>query len=579
MKLSSGFWQTYKEIPAEAEIPSHQLMLRSGLIMKSGPGMYYYLPIGLRSIQKFENIVREELNKASCFEVTMPVVTPGELWKESGRWDVMGPLMLKATDRANRELCISPTNEESVVDIFRKSIKSYKQLPVTLYQINTKFRDEIRPRFGVMRGREFTMKDAYSFHADWDCLNKTYEKMYQVYSSIFKRAGLKFIAVEADAGAMADGKARTHEFQVLARAGEDSVMHCKACGYAANNEKAVTQRGSYSGLVDTVLKKVSTPQKESIEDVSAFLGTTQAQCLKSVVYVSIKGMSEEVILTQLLGDDELNENKLKAYLGSEHLKPATERDLEAVGVPKGYIGPYGLPQGKLRVIFDSAIDLEKAYVTGALEKDFHYVGFVPKRDFEVTEVTSLRLSKEKDLCASCQGEIEEIRGIEVGHIFQLGDKYTKAMNVTVLGKEGRPQAPVMGCYGIGTTRTIAASIEQNFDEKGIVWPLALAPYHVHMMVIGKEPELFTIGNEFYESFNASGIETLLDDRDAGPGFKFKDADLLGLPLQVVIGEKEYKATGLIEIKTRKTGASLKVAKHEVLTTVQNLLRELGHGEH
>jgi prolyl-tRNA synthetase len=572
MKLSQGYWQTYKEIPSDAEIPSHQLMIRAGLINKTGAGLYTYLPMGLRSIRKVEQIVREELDKIGCFEVSMSVVTPGELWKETGRWDVMGQLMLRFQDRAGRDLCISPTNEETVTDLFRKTVKSYKQLPVTLYQINTKFRDEIRPRFGLMRGREFTMKDAYSFHETKDCLDKTYENIYQAYCQIFSRLGLEYIAVEADGGAMAGGQAKTHEFQVVAGAGEDQLIYCAESQYAANIEKADAKRSIHNIAPASELTLVDTPNKSTIEDVCALLQKPHEQSLKALAFVAIKDQKEEVILAFIHGDDQLNEVKLANYLKADHLTVATEKHFAEYELVKGFLGPKNLRK-KVKLIFDSSLNASSSYITGANQVDKHYVGFVMERDLEKSsfELADLRQSKPGDLCPKSGKPVVLKRGIEVGHVFQLGDKYSKAMNVTILNKEGKSVTPIMGCYGIGTTRTVAAAIEQHYDKDGIVWPVALAPYHVYFGVIGKSEETFQLANEIYRELNAAGVETVLDDRGQGPGVMFKDADLIGLPLRIVLGERDYKEAGLLEIKIRKTGESFKVSRADLVKKCQELL--------
>jgi prolyl-tRNA synthetase len=574
MKLSTAFWQTYKEVPADAEIPSHILMMRAGLIHKAAAGLYSYLPMGYRSIRKAEQIVREEMNKAGCHELLMPVVTPGELWQETGRWDVMGDEMLKFKDKGRRDLCISPTNEEAITDIFRKTIKSYKQLPVTLYQINTKFRDEIRPRFGLMRGREFTMKDAYSFHLDKRCLDRVYDGLYQAYSNCFTRMGLKFIAVEADAGNMGSSDSKTHEFQVIADAGEDQIAWCEANGYAANLEKAQTKRAKNdSDKTHTTIKEIPTPGKATIEEVCTFLNRPEHHSLKSLVYSAIKNDKEEVVLIQLLGDDTLNEVKLKNYLGASHLVAASEDTLSKLNLPKGYIGPYGLST-KLRLLIDTSVDPKGAYVVGALKKDFHLEGVVPERDLKDIEWVDLRLAKEGDLSLDGKGEIRLRRGIEVGHIFQLGDKYTKGMGATVLDQNGKAQTPLMGCYGIGITRVVAAAIEQHHDEKGIIWPKALAPYHIYLTSVGKDAAIFEIAAKLYTDLSAAGFEVIFDDRNAGPGVKFNDADLLGLPLRIVVGERDYKESGVIEVVERRGFVKHLIAEADLLATVKKLWENL-----
>lgn len=580
MKLSNGFWQTYKEIPSEAEIPSHQLMLRAGLIHKSGAGLYNYLPIGLRSIQKVERIIREELNKIGCYELAMTVVTPGELWKESKRWDQMGDLMLKAKDRAGRDICLSPTNEEAIVDIFKKTIKSYKQLPLTLYQINTKFRDEIRPRFGIMRGREFTMKDAYSFHDTWESLDLVYEDLYKAYQNIFRRMGLDFMAVEADGGAMADGKAKTHEFQVLADSGEDKIIRCIETNYAANIERAETFRKiDVRKASENKLTEVETPNKQTLEEVSAFLKKPASEGLKCLLYAGIKGEKEEKVMVVLLGDDELNEIKLKGILKADHVRPLVENELKELNLIKGYIGPHGAGK-ELKIIVDSCVDETLDYFTGANKENYHVMNFILNRDISKDnyEKCDLRLSKSGDIHRQeingkiIEGMVQEMKGIEVGHIFQLGDKYTKSMNATVLDKNGKAVHPFMGCYGIGTTRTVAAAIEQNHDENGIIWPLAMAPYHIHFSSIVKSDEMIQLAEEIYKNFLEAGFEVLFDDRDkVGAGFKMKDADLLGLPLRIVFGERDYLVDKMLEIKVRKTGEVIKVEKENLISKVTELL--------
>jgi prolyl-tRNA synthetase len=574
MKLSSGYWQTYKDVPAEAEIPSHQLMLRAGLIQKCAGGLYNWLPVGLRTVRKIERIIRDELDRIGCFELQVPFVTPAELWQESGRWDVMGPEMLRVKDRSQRDLCLSPTNEESFCDIFRKTVQSYKQLPVTLYQINTKFRDEIRPRYGVMRCREFTMKDAYSFHEDKVCLDRVYDRMYQAYSNMFRRMGLAFIVVEADGGTMAGGQARTHEFQVIADSGEDRVIQCLSCGYAANIEKAETKKKPAELLqAREKMVKVSTPGKMTIEEVSTFLAISGHHCLKVLVYFAIKGQAATPTLAVLSGDDDLNEVKFAVAAGADHVKAATDDEIKKLGLIKGFIGPWAVP-GNIKVIFDKGIDHDASYVTGAMEVDCHVKNFVPSRDATKGETADIRQAGFGDHCIRCGKDIVLKKGIEVGHIFQLGEKYTKAMNITILDRNGKAQTPIMGCYGIGIGRTMASAIEQHFDENGIVWPASIAPYHVHLCVVSKTDDLRVVGKELYEELWREGIETLYDDRQVGPGFMFKDADLLGLPLRVVIGERDFKQSGLVEIKVRKTGEMEKVPREVFIETIRRHLERL-----
>jgi prolyl-tRNA synthetase len=575
MRLSQGYWQTLKEVPKDAEVASHVLLARAGFIDKSGGGIYTYLPMAVRVLRKIENIIREELDAINCFEITCSVVTPGELWKETGRWDDFGDLMLKFQDRAKRDLCISPTNEEAVTDLFRKTVSSYKQLPVTLYQINTKFRDEIRPRFGLMRGREFTMKDAYSFHLDKKSLDEVYENLYQAYSNIFTRMGLEFIIVEADGGAIASGDQKTHEFQVVANTGEDVVIYAKETGYAANIEKAKTLRSSLDFLPEQTMCEVETIGMQSCEEVAKFLGLPIYQTLKTLVYTATYGVKEVHYMLLLLGDDELNEVKLKNFLKADHVQIASEATLGALALPKGYMSPYGLAD-KISVVLDEAIEPSKSFVVGANKENYHIKGFTPQRDIQSNKlkVADIRMSKSGDLTLDGKAKVELKRGIEVGHIFQLGDKYSKSMNATVLDQNGKKIVPLMGCYGIGVTRTMAAAIEQNHDENGIIWPAAIAPYHVYLAVIAKKDSTKALATEIYQSLIKNKIETILDDRGAGPGSMFKDADLLGLPLRVTLGERDYEESQEFEVKVRKTGETKKVKVDDLVMTIQELLKSL-----
>lgn len=572
MRLSRGYWQTLKETPSDAEVISQKLMLRAGLIYKTAAGLYTYLPMAFRTLKKVERIIREELDRIGCFEVQMPIMTPSELWKETGRWDTMGPQMLKVSDRAERELCFSPTNEETVTDLFRRTVSSYKQLPVCLYQINTKFRDEIRPRFGLMRAREFSMKDGYSFHLDKESLDKFYEEIFGAYSNIFKRLGLEFIAVEADGGAMASGGAKTHEFQVIAGNGEDDVVYVPQTGFAANIEKAMTERKGLTTLAASELTKFATPDQKTCEEVCAAHGFDITHSLKSIVMVAtIKG-KEQFFMVMLLGDDNLNEVKFKNKVVADDIRPAHQTELEDLGLLKGYMGPT-FETDKLKVIFDETINMDASYVVGANEDGFHLKGFVPSRDTKPKHFRAdMRLAKVGDYVG--EHPIVMKKGIEVGHIFQLGDKYTKSMKVTVLNDKGQAVTPIMGCYGIGVSRVIASSIEQNHDENGIIWPASIAPYDVYLGSIGKAPEFKELAESIFQELN-SQFEVLFDDRGMGPGAMFKDADLLGLPLRITLGERDYNATGEIEIKVRKTGETLKVKKEDLISTIKTKLNELG----
>ena len=573
MKLSTGFWQTYKEAPQDAEIVSHRLMVRAGLIQRASSGLYNYLPMGLRSIQKIEQIVREEHNKAGMFELTMTVVTPGGLWKETKRWDKMGDLMLKFQDKRGRDLCLSPTNEEAIVDIFRRTVKSYKQLPIGLYQINTKYRDEIRPRYGLMRCCEFIMKDAYSFVLGEQAQEEIYQKFYNIYSSIFSKMQLHFIPVEADAGTIGSAQSKTHEFQVIADSGEDEILYCESGKYAANIEKAKTQRPDLKFDETTkALEKVETKNKSTMSDVCDFLKIPQCWGLKALLYTTITGKKENHVAAFTLGDDTLNEVKLKNYLGVDSLSPTTMETIQKLGLPAGYIGPVG--PIKMDIIFDQTIDLDAAYVVGAMEENYHYKNYVPIRDSKDFRVTDLRMAQVGDICLETGRRVLVKKGIEVGHIFQLGDHYTKAMNALVQDREGRHVAPLMGCYGIGITRIISASIEQNHDDHGIIWPKQISPYHVYFGVISKSPEIIKLATELYQKLWEENVETILDDRRLGAGFMFKDSDLLGLPLQIVLGERDFKKNGMLEIKVRRTGEKFQARPDELIHKVKKLLADI-----
>lgn len=572
MRLSKSFWQTYKETPADAEISSHRLMMRSGMIHKSGAGLYSYLPMGYRSVRKAEQIIREEMDKANCHELLMSVVAPGELWQESGRWDKMGGEMLKFQDKGGRDLCISPTNEETVTDIFRKTVKSYKNMPVTLYQINTKFRDEIRPRFGLMRSREFTMKDAYSFHMDKVCLDEVYESLFKAYEKIFNRMGLEFSAVEADAGAMGNSESKSHEFQVIADSGEDEVVYCAETGYASNIEKAKTLRPLIDFFItNDAMESVDTPDVSNIESVCNLLKVPQYQSLKSLVYKAVTEDEEKFVLVITLGDDNLNELKLQNSLACDDLKPATDNELESIKMIKGFIGPVNL-DSEIQVIFDEAINTNASYYVGANIVNKHFKNYMPKRDTETIQQVDLRMACAGDLTEDKKGTVEIKRGIEVGHIFQLGDKYTSALNVKILDNNGKTQTPLMGCYGIGVTRVVAAAVEQNHDSNGIVWPISLAPYHVYFTVLAKSDETKEICEKIYKQLLVENVEVVMDDRKAGPGFKFKDADLLGLPLQLVLGERDFKEDGMLEIRVRNTGEKIKVKPEEAVSKLKEMIK-------
>ena len=571
MKLSKSFWQTLKESPSDAEIISHKLSLRAGLMSKSASGLYNLLPFGQIVVRKIENIIREEHEKINSQEIALSFVTPSELWKESGRWESMGAEMVRFKDRKNNDFCLSPTNEEAVVDVFRKSISSYKSLPVNLYQIKSKVRDEIRPRFGLMRCKEFIMKDAYSFSIDKASLDQEYDNYYKAYTSIFNRLGLEFSIVEADGGNMASGGAKTHEFQVIADAGEDLIVYAPKSKYAANIEKAQTKRDQLKFKEVCDLKEIKTKGLSTCKDVCSMLGIPTHQSLKTLVYTASFKAKEVNYMIMLLGDDDLNEIKLKNFLKADEITAADASVLKELELPKGFMSPLG--KTGISIILDSEIDAGASYIVGANKVDFHTEGFTPSRDIESFKTADLRIAKANDL--TLDGDAVTFkRGIEVGHIFQLGDKYTKAMGVSVLDKNGKKVTPLMGCYGIGITRTMASAIEQCHDDNGIIWPKSIAPFQIYFSKIGKKDETHQACEEIYNELKASGLETLYDDRGLGPGPMFKDADLLGLPIRVVFGERDFEKDKTLEIKLRKTGESFKVTRENLIPKLNEALAGL-----
>jgi prolyl-tRNA synthetase len=549
MRYSQYFIPTVKETPSDAEVISHQLMLRSGMIRKLAAGIYNYLPLGLRSIRKVEAIVREEMNKAGAIEMLMPAVQPAELWKESGRWDFYGKELLRFKDRKDAEFCMGPTHEEVVTDLIRKEVRSYRQLPINLYQIQGKFRDEIRPRFGLMRGREFIMKDAYSFDVNEAGADVSYAKMYKAYRRIFERCGLRFRAVEADTGSI--GGNFSHEFMVLADSGEDAIVSCSACQYAANMEKAETRKSAAGEAADPrPLERVTTPGQKSVEEVALFLGVSSKEVVKTLVLLA----DNEPVVALLRGDYDLNEIKLKNHLGCAELEMAGDDVVAKVtGAPTGYAGPVGLP-GKVKIVADLSLEGMHNFVVGANAGDTHLKNVNLERDFSVTGFVDIRNVIIGDPCPRCdEGSLEIWRGIEVGHVFKLGTKYSKSLHATFLDADGKEQIIYMGCYGIGIGRTVAACIEQNHDDNGIIFPIPIAPFQVIVSALSaKDDSVKDAAEAIYQDLLESGIEVLLDDRDERPGFKFKDADLIGIPLRIVVGAK-HLVDGRVELKERRSG--------------------------
>ena len=531
---------------------SHRLMLRAGFMRKLSSGIYTYLPFGLAAIRKVERIVREEMNRAGAQELAMPMVQPADLWVETGRYEKYGPELLRFKDRHDRESCLGPTHEEVITDLVRREIHSYRELPVNLYQIQTKFRDEIRPRFGLMRGREFLMKDAYSFDVSDEMAEISYRKMYEAYKRIFTRCGLEFRAVEADSGTI--GGSSSHEFMVLAKTGEDTIVVCKNCEYAANMEKAAVRPPSAPAAVDMLaMTRVETPGKRKVEAVCEFLNIEPADLVKTLVYIA-DGLPVAVLVR---GDRDIQEVKLKNLLGVADVALADDKQVfDATGVPTGYLGPRGIT---IRVVADREVAAMRNFVVGANEKNFHLKNVNIDRDFAVEAVADLRKITPDDPCPSCNGRLELTEGIEVGHVFKLGTKYSEAMHAVFQDSDGLEKPFVMGCYGIGITRVVAAAIEQNHDQNGIIFPVPLAPFQAIILNLDlKDAAISKAAEDLYQSLQGLGVETLLDDRDERPGSKFKDADLLGIPFRIMIG-KRFSKDGVVEVRRRRDGFTEEVS--------------------
>jgi len=570
MRLSQSFYKTLKEIPKDAQIPSHQLMFRSGMIQQLSSGIYNYLPLALRSIRKIERIIREELDSRNCEEVLMPAVQPASLWKESGRWDLYGDLLLRFKDRKGNDYCMGPTHEEVITDMVRRNLRSWKQLPWNLYQIQGKFRDEFRPRFGLMRGREFIMKDAYSFDKDVEAAKKSYWKMHEAYTAIFKRCGVNFRAVDAATGEI--GGDMSQEFQVLASSGEDLILSCNSCDYAANVEKAVTVSADVeleeSAFQD--LEIIDTPGQKTIEEVSSFLGAEASGFLKSLVYEA----DSKPVLVLIAGNRDVNESKLQAALKADVLRLASNSLVEkAVGTLPGYVGPVNL-SGEILIVADLSVARGINWISGANEADKHIRNVNLHRDFNPDQLIDIAFAAAGDICPRCEkGSLEEHRGIEVGQVFYLGTKYSKLMDCTFLDEQGEAQPAEMGCYGIGVGRTMAASIEQNHDENGIIWPVPIAPWEVVVLPLQLNDDAVVEAAEtIYEGFRMAGIDTVIDDRNERAGFKFKDSDLIGYPVQVVLGGRSV-AAGNAEVKFRGSGEKSEMPLDEVVVVIRDWILE------
>lgn len=569
MLASRLYSPTLRELPADAVVVSHQYMLKAGMMRKIGNGIYSFLPLAWRSIQKVEKIIREEINKTGAQEIMMPIVQPAELWQKTGRWDVFGPEMFKLKDRNDREYCLGPTHEELVTSLIQMDTTSYKQLPVSVYQIQNKYRDEKRPRFGLMRSREFIMKDGYTFDADEEGLDKQYKLMYDAYTRIFTRCGLTFRPVIADSGAI--GGSGSHEFEVLADSGEADIVYCENCDFAANIEAVDPLTVKCDIHNDKEKELVETPGQHTIEMVCDFLHAPVAQSVKAVVY-NVDGL---VVLAMVRGDHEVNETKIQHIYNAINVDMASDEDLKKVGLTAGYISPIGLKRTKgFDILVDPTVMEMQDACCGANEKDKHYIHVNPARDFTDVRVETIRQIQEGDVCPHCGGKIVRCRGIEVGQVFKLGTKYSEALHATFLDNQGKSHPFVMGCYGIGVTRTVAASIEQNHDDDGIIWPVAIAPYEaVIVPANNKSEEVMAAARKLYEDMEDSRDEVVLDDRNERAGIKFKDADLIGYPVRVTIGKK-WQQSGCVEIKIRRSGEVVEVPLEEAKDKVLEILKTL-----
>ncbi len=568
MKWSQILIPTLKESPSEAEIESHKLMIRAGLIRRVTAGAYAYLPLGTLVLNKVIAIVREEMNRAGAVEVFLPSLQPLDLLEESGRLQIFGDDLITFEDRHGKTTALGPTHEEIITDIVRNEVNSYRQLPITLYQIQTKFRDETRPRFGVLRSKEFIMKDAYSFDIDYEGLNKSYKSMYDAYCRIFDRCGLDYLVVEADSGAM--GGDVSHEFMVPSPVGEDVLIRCLECGYSANRERAEpAPLLQESDAAFQALKEIPTPGKHTIQEVSNFLQVKPCQVVKTMIYVS----NGQPVAVLLRGDHEANETKLSKVLGQDTVALADQATIEQVtGAKVGFAGPVGL---KIEIIADQAVSVLRNFVTGANKPDTHFGNVNAERDFKISRVADIRYVTTGDRCIKCNHEINISQGIEIGHVFKLGTKYSDALKAKFLDTHGKGKSMIMGCYGIGVNRIIASAIERSHDENGIIWPLSLAPYKIIIIPVNvNDPSIMQVANHLYDDLtNIAGMEVLLDDRDQRPGVKFKDADLIGIPIKIIIGKK-FTETKELEIKLRKGGETFLTTPDGVLPKIKQLFEML-----
>ena len=564
MKQSMTLIPTLKEVPADAETRSHQLLLRAGFIRQNASGIYSYMPLAKKVLQKVEAIIREEMDNAGAVELLMPALQQAELWQESGRWYTYGPELMRMKDRHEREFALGATHEEVITSLVRDAVKSYKKLPLALYQIQTKFRDEKRPRFGLLRGREFIMKDAYSFHSNQESLDEMYDKLFTAYSNVFRRCGLNFRAVIADSGAM--GGKDTHEFMVLSEVGEDTIAYSDTSEYAANIEMApVLAQYSKSNEEPQELEKAATDNKKTIEEVSTFLNVAKEQCIKTLLFKA----DEKYVLVLVRGDHEVNDIKLKNLLEAAAVELAdAEETKQILGCAVGSLGPIGVKD--IEIIADHAVEAIVNGVCGANEEGIHYVNANPDRDFHVTRYADLRFIQEGDPSPDGQGTIQFAKGIEVGHIFKLGTRYSEAMEAAYLDENGRTQPMIMGCYGIGVSRTMAAVAEQFSDENGFIWPRSLAPFDLHLIPINmKDEDQSAVAEELYTMLKRDRYEVLMDDRQERPGVKFADSDLIGLPIRITVGKKASE--GIVEVKVRKTGEMQEIHKDQLADKIAEMM--------
>lgn len=564
MRVSELFLATQREIPADAEIPSHRLMLRAGLIRKMASGVYSFMPMGYRTYRKVEAVIREEMDKAGAQELIMPALLPAEAYQGSGRWEKFGPEMFRLTDRGGRSFCLGPTHEEPFTETVRDSIRSYKQLPVTLYQIQHKYRDEKRPRFGVIRAREFVMKDAYSFDVDEAGLDISYKKMYDAYRAIFDRLGLDYTIVDADSGAM--GGSGSQEFMVKSEVGEDAICFCDECGYAANEEKAGWTRPAPETSEELAIEKIHTPDVKTIEELCGYLNCGPDAFVKTILY-NIDG---KFVAAMCRGDRDINETKLGNLYDATEMELASFADVEMItGAKVGFAGPVGLKQ-KIDIVVDPEVEGMKNFVVGACETDYHFKNVNIGRDFKADKVADITNAKAGDICPKCgKGKLGMARGVEVGHIFKLGTKYSDALRCVYLDNNGKEHSMVMGCYGIGVSRVLAAIIEQYHDDDGIIWPSVVAPYKIIVVPTkANDEELMTVANKIYDDLTKAGCEVLIDDRNERPGVKFKDADLLGIPLRITVGRRAGE--GIVEVKRRDSQETSEIPVDEAIKLAKEI---------